>query len=62
MKQQFTFTREQLASVLEGTINLYTEYIDKHEKNEEDALLHAVSETIEGLSITDEDLDIWEAP
>ena len=27
-KQTFTFTREQLTQVLEGTINLYVEYID----------------------------------
>ena len=30
-KQTFTFTREQLTQVLEGTINLYVEYIDQHE-------------------------------
>ncbi len=56
-KQTFTFTREQLTQVLEGTINLYVEYIDQHERNEEIAALCAVSETIEGLSVTDDELN-----
>ena len=56
-KQTFTFTREQLTQVLEGAINLYVEYIDKHERDEEIAALCAVSETIEGLSVTDEELN-----
>ena len=55
--QTFTFTREQLAQVLEGTINLYVEYIDQHERDEEIATLCAVSETIEGLSVTDDELN-----
>ncbi len=56
-KQTFTFTREQLTQVLEGTINLYVEYIDQHERDEEIAALCAVSETIEGLSVTDDELN-----
>ena len=56
-KQTFTFTREQLTQILEGAINLYVEYIDKHERDEEMAALCAVSETIEGLSVTDEELN-----
>lgn len=55
--QTFTFTREQLTQVLEGTINLYVEYIDQHERDEEIAALCAVSETIEGLSVTDDELN-----
>jgi len=53
----FTFTREQLTQVLEGAINLYVEYIDKHKRDEEIAALCAVSETIEGLIVTDEELN-----
>ena len=56
-KQTFTFTREQLTQVLEGAINLYVEYIDKHERDEEIAALCVVSETIEGLSVTDDELN-----
>jgi hypothetical protein len=55
--QTFTFTREQLTQVLEGAINLYVEYIDQHERDEEIAALCAVSETIEGLSVTDDELN-----
>ena len=56
-KRTFAFTREQLTQVLEGTINLYVEYIDQHERDEEIAALCAVSETIEGLSVTDDELN-----
>ena len=61
--QTFTFTREQLAQLLEGTINLYIEYVDKYETEDALAVIRATSETMYGIetmyeiSVTDEELN-----
>ena len=56
-KQTFTFTREQLTQLLEGTINLYIEYVDKYETEDALAVIRATSETMYGISVTDEELN-----
>ncbi len=46
---QFTFTRDQLDSLLRATIEMFIEYRDIHGSTEKEAQWQATNETIEGL-------------
>lgn len=47
--ETFTFTREQLNTLLFDTIGMFLEYRDVHDRTEEQAKFAAVSEMFEGL-------------
>lgn len=49
MQDTFTFTRLQLSSLLNGTIEMFIEYRDQHGKDEDGARLAAIFEMFDGL-------------
>lgn len=49
MSDEYTFTREQLGSLLQATIDMYLEFHDVHGKSEESAKFATCAEMIEGL-------------
>lgn len=48
----YTFTHQNITTLLYNTIEMFIEYRDKHEKTEETAAYLAVSEMIQGLDAT----------
>ena len=48
-QREYSFTREQLAKLLAGTIEMFQEYRDVHGKSESDAKPAAAQEALEGL-------------
>jgi rubrerythrin len=57
----YTFTKEQLNDLLFGTIGMFIEYRDLHDKTEENARFAAVNEMFEGLDAERELVDQGEA-
>lgn len=52
MINTYTFTQQQLTSLLFDTIEMFIEYRDNHNKSEEISATLSVSEMIQGLDAT----------
>lgn len=59
MSKNYTFTRDQLYSMLQGTIEMYLEYRKKHGQTTLQAKTSAALEVIEGID-ADQNLVNWD--
>lgn len=59
---KYSFTRAQLCSLLYGTVEMFQEYLNVHDKSGDEAETHAVTEMLEGIDAERELFQVGEVP